>query len=111
MVRAKADRNLAWTVFALLALGCASSNARPAPMVVASIERPFLIAVESTRIYVAQNALAPGASVWSFDLSGGNAKQIASCACAGLALDDRPLEKRPPVETEHPQERGDPFRP
>ena len=40
-----------------------------------------------------------------------SASCLAGCPRNQTTLDDRPLEKRPPVETEHPQERGDPFRP
>ena len=36
---------------------------------------------------------------------------FTGCPRNQTTLDDRPLEKRPHVETEHPQERGDVFRP
>ena len=40
-----------------------------------------------------------------------SASCLAGCPRNQTTLDDRPLEKRPHVETERPQERGDPFRP
>jgi len=35
----------------------------------------------------------------------------AGCPRNQTTLDDRPLEKRPHVETDHAQDRGDVFRP
>lgn len=36
---------------------------------------------------------------------------LAGCPRNQTTLDDRPLEKRPHIETDKPQDRGDPFRP
>lgn len=36
---------------------------------------------------------------------------FTGCPRNQTTLDDRPLEKRPHIETERPEERGDPFRP
>ncbi|MCW8130217.1 MAG: hypothetical protein KIS92_07705 [Planctomycetota bacterium] len=36
---------------------------------------------------------------------------FTGCPRNQTTLDDRTIEKRPHVETDHPEERGDPFRP
>lgn len=82
-------RRFGWAAVAALLSGCGGPAARPAPAVLASILRPSTIALRDSRVYVAQEAETPGASVWSIAALGGDAKSFASCACTGLAVDER----------------------